>query len=126
DEYLRQGFDSIFLRSISPYGFAMKTAKHSLRSIKEFLKFYREALDYIISINKKGTYFAEVYAQILLTKILTPFASGYVDLQSPDGAGIGVVVYNYDGDVYASDESRMLAEMGDSEFRLGNVHQNTY
>jgi radical SAM protein with 4Fe4S-binding SPASM domain len=37
-----------------------------------------------------------------------------------------VAVYNYDGNVYASDESRMLAEMGDERFRLGNVHSNTY
>jgi len=37
-----------------------------------------------------------------------------------------VVVYNYDGDVHASDESRMLAEMGDQRFRLGNVHVDDY
>ena len=34
--------------------------------------------------------------------------------------------YNYDGDVYASDEGRMLAEMGDATFKLGNVHTNAY
>ena len=35
-------------------------------------------------------------------------------------------VYNYDGDVYAADEGRMLAEMGDTSFRLGNVHADSY
>src|SRR5262249_50953756 len=65
-------------------------------------------------------------ARILLTKILTPFSTSYVDLQSPAGAGISVAVYNYDGDVYASDESRMLAEMGDLQFRLGNVDRDDY
>jgi hypothetical protein len=30
------------------------------------------------------------------------------------------------GDVYASDEGRMLAEMGDRSFKLGNVHTHTY
>ena len=40
---------------------------------------------------------------------------------SPAGIGLGALVYNYDGDVYASDEGRMLAEMGDHTFRLGNV-----
>jgi radical SAM protein with 4Fe4S-binding SPASM domain len=63
---------------------------------------------------------------MLLQKILTPYPIGFVDLQSPAGAGFGVVVYNYDGDVYASDESRMLAEMGDKSFRMGNVHENSY
>jgi radical SAM protein with 4Fe4S-binding SPASM domain len=58
--------------------------------------------------------------------MLTPFATGYVDLQSPTGAGIGAVAYNYDGGVYASDEARMLAAMGDESFKLGDVQANTF
>jgi uncharacterized protein len=92
----------------------------------EFLKFYSEGLDYILELNRKGVQMTEIYAKILLTKILTPFPTYYTDLQSPSGAGIGAVVYNYDGDVYAADEARMLAEMGDKSFRLGNVHSNSY
>ena len=42
-------------------------------------------------------------------------------MQTPAGIVNGVVVYNYDGYVYASDESRMLAEYGDYTFRLGHV-----
>jgi uncharacterized protein len=126
DEYVRNDFQSIFLRSLSPYGFALKTAKHTGYTGEDFLRFYREAFDYILELNRQGINLVETYAQILLTRILTPFSTGYVDLQSPAGAGIGVAVYNYDGDVYASDESRMLAEMNDEQFRLGNVHANTY
>ncbi|HEX2122603.1 MAG TPA: SPASM domain-containing protein, partial [Thermoanaerobaculia bacterium] len=95
-------------------------------SMREFLDFYVRALDHIIELNANGTFLMETYAQLLLTRILTPFATGYVDLQSPAGAGIGAVVYNYDGNVYASDESRMLAEMDDPRFRLGNVHRDSY
>ncbi len=40
--------------------------------------------------------------------------------------GIMAIAYNYDGDVYSSDEGRMLAEMGDNTFRMGNVHQSSY
>jgi radical SAM protein with 4Fe4S-binding SPASM domain len=61
----------------------------------------------------------------VLQKILTPEGTGYVDLQSPSGAGLNVLIYNYDGDVYATDESRMLAEMGDTTFRLGSVLGNS-
>jgi His-Xaa-Ser system radical SAM maturase HxsB len=125
DEYVRQGFHSIFLRPISPYGFAVKTKKKTGYQLDAFLSFYRTGLAHILDINKKGYDLAEVYAKILLTKILTPYGTGYVDLQSPAGAGINVLVYNYDGDVYATDESRMLAEMGDHTFRLGNVRQHT-
>jgi radical SAM protein with 4Fe4S-binding SPASM domain len=58
--------------------------------------------------------------------MLTNEEPGYVDLASPARIGIGALVYNYDGDVYASDEGRMLAEMGDRTFRLGNVHEHSY
>jgi uncharacterized protein len=126
DEYVRLGLDTIFLRPISPYGFAIKTQLKTGYERQAFLDFYVRALDRIIALNRDGTFFVETYSQLLLRKIFTPFATGYVDLQSPAGAGIAVAVYNYDGDVYATDESRMLAEMGDQSFRLGNVHADTY
>src|SRR2546423_1572698 len=126
NEYVKNDFQSIFLRSLSPYGFALKTAKNIGYTGEDFLLFYKEAFDYILELNRQGINLVETYAQILLTRILTPFSTGYVDLQSPAGAGIGVAVYNYDGDVYATDESRMLAEMGEEQFKLGNVHQNSY
>jgi His-Xaa-Ser system radical SAM maturase HxsB len=126
DEYVRQGFHSIFLRPISPYGFAVKTKHKTGYQLDAFLNFYRIGLAHIIQLNENGYDLAEVYAKILLTKILTPYGTGFVDLQSPAGAGINVLVYNYDGDVYATDESRMLAEMGDYTFRLGNVHTHSH
>lgn len=126
DEYLRLDLSSIFLRCLSPYGFAVKTARAIGYSADDFIAFYKTALGRIIEVNRAGHHFPETYATIILQKILTPFPQGYVDLQSPAGAGIGVVVYNYDGEVYASDESRMLAEMGDTNLRLGNVLEKSY
>ena len=122
DEYVRLDFHSIFLRPISPYGFALKTRSKTGYEMECFLKFYKEGLSYILGLNRSGYRLAEIYAQILLTKILTPHSTGYVDLQSPAGEAWNVLVYNYDGDVFASDEARMLAEMRDWTFRLGNVH----
>jgi His-Xaa-Ser system radical SAM maturase HxsB len=126
DEYVRLGFKSIFLRPISPYGFAVKTQARTGYEVEPFLKFYKTGLDYIIKLNRQGVDLAEVFAKILLIKMLTPFPTRFVDLQSPAGAGISVVVYNYDGDIYATDEARMLAEMGDTHFRLGNVRTNDF
>jgi len=125
DEYVRRNFHSIFLRPISPYGFAVKTHRKIGYEMERFLKFYKDGLKHILDINRGGYRIAEVYTQILLTKILTPHSTRYVDMQSPAGEAWNVLVYNYDGDVYASDESRMLAEMNDRTFRLGNVHSDT-
>ena len=126
DEYVRLGFDHIVLRPLSPYGFAVKTKLKTGYDTDAYLRFYERTLAYVIEMNRGGRFFVEGFSQLLLTKILTPFATGYVDLQSPAGAGISAAVYNYDGDVYVSDEARMLAEMGDKTFRLGSVHSDTY
>jgi His-Xaa-Ser system radical SAM maturase HxsB len=126
DEYVRQGFKGIFLRPLSPYGFAVKTKWYKAYDAKEWLDFYFAGLDYILTLNRAGYAFTEFYAATILAKMLTPFEPGFVDLRSPAGIGIAAIVYNYDGDVYASDESRMLAEMGDKTLRIGNVHRNRY
>jgi His-Xaa-Ser system radical SAM maturase HxsB len=126
DEYVRQGFSEIFLRSMSPYGFAVRSTRRIGYETDHFLDFYRRGLDHILSLNKNGVVFRETFASIALRRMLTPYPTGYVDLQSPAGTGFGALVYNYNGNVYASDEGRMLAEMNDETFCLGNVHQNTW
>lgn len=125
DEYLRQGLTSIFLRPINPYGYA--AAESDLQyTAAEWLEFYKKALGYIITLNMKGIRIREEYTALLLRRMLTPFGTGYVDLQSPAGLGISAVVFNHDGRVYPSDESRMLAEMGDQRFCLGSLQTDSY
>lgn len=126
DEYLRLGFDGIFLRTLSPYGFAIKTKKFLSYDTERWLDFYKEGLEYIIKLNKSGIRFVEQYSSLVLAKMLTSTDPGFVDLMNPAGAGIAAIVFNYDGSVYASDESRMLAEMGDQTFRLGNILEQSY
>lgn len=126
DEYVRLGFRSIFLRPVSPYGFAVRNERKNRYETEQFLAFYKQALDHIIDYNQQGYVFSEDYATILLRKILTPFPIGYVDLSSPAGAITNAIVFNYDGAVYASDESRMLAEMHDYTFQLGNLDTHSY
>lgn len=126
EEYLLQGFNSIFLRPISPFGFAVRNERKNKYDTNRFLDFYKKALDKIIGHNLEGHFFREEYAAIILRKILTPFPVGYVDLQSPAGMVNNVIVFNYDGKVYATDESRMLAEMKDYTFQLGDLETSTY
>ena len=124
EEYFNLGFQGIFLRNISPYGFALRTDTSKYET-GNFLSFYKKALDRILEYNFSGHYFTEDLAKIFLTKILTPFNVGFVDLQSPAGLINGVIVFNYDGGVYATDESRMLAEQKDFTFKLGTL-DNSY
>jgi His-Xaa-Ser system radical SAM maturase HxsB len=123
DEYRRLGFHSISLRPLSPYGFARKTGARNGYPIADFLGFYEVALDHLLAVNRSGYILEETYGRMLLAQLLTPFSHGYVDLRSPCGAGLGSVVYDYDGAVYPSDEARMLASMGDRTFAMGRVDQ---
>lgn len=126
DEYLRLGLDGIFLRPLSPYGFAIKTGQFHKYHAKEWLAFWKRGLHYLLEVNKSGRHFPEFYSALIVRRMLSDEPIGYVDLRSPAGIGLGALVYNYDGTVFASDEARMLAEMGDRTFELGNVRDHTY
>jgi len=121
DTYAALGFRSIALRPVSPFGLAVRGRSPVGCTVEEYLRLYRMAVEHLIDRNLSGLMMEESYATLLLTKILTPFPTSYVDLQSPAAAGSNVRVYNYDGGVYVSDEARMLAEMGDDRFRMGSV-----
>ena len=127
DEYVKIGFDSIFIRMLNPLGSAYRNWESIGYTIETFVSAYKMALDYIIQLNKAGIYFKEIFATILLTKILTPFCTKYVDLQSPAGVGISGVIYDINGDVFISDEARMLNRTdNDKTFCIGNVNNHSY
>jgi His-Xaa-Ser system radical SAM maturase HxsB len=126
DVYAELGLRGIFLRPISPYGFALRRRGGAGYEVSQWLEFYEAGLARIAELCSQGVPMIEIYASIIARKMLTNTDPGYVDLTSPAGIGIGAIVYNYDGDVYASDEGRMLAEMGDRTFKLGNVNDSSY
>lgn len=126
DSYVRLGFDTISLRSLTPLGCANKNWEEIGYSPEEFLEFYKNAFEYILEINKKGYYLKEGLASIFLRKILDGIATNYMELRSPCGAAIGQIAYYYDGNIYTCDEGRMLAEMGNPAFHLGSIGRDDY
>lgn len=126
DEYVRHGFAAIFLRSLSPFGYAIQSQSYQRYGSEQWLDFYRQSLDYILRLNQAGTLFVEQFTALLLQKMLTPYGTGFVNLQSPAGMGIAGIVYNYNGEVYPSDEARMKAAMGDRIFCMGNLLTDSY
>jgi His-Xaa-Ser system radical SAM maturase HxsB len=125
DEYVRRGFRSIFLRNLSPYGFAARSLIRRY-DVDDWVAFYKRGLSHVLDLNRRGYPMREELTSILLQKIFSPSGASYVDLQSPAGIGIGAIVYNYDGAIYASDEGRMLAEMDDDSFRLGHLDNDSF
>lgn len=123
--YFSLGFDSVFIRPLTPLGKASLNWNDIGYSAAEFLEFYYAALDEVIHINKTKGYIKENHAGILLSRIGGNFVN-YMELRSPCGAGIGQIAYYADGNIFTCDEGRMLHEMGDSSFKLGNVFENSF
>lgn len=125
DLYVSLGIRNLFLRPLNPFGFIMKTWKAVGYDQEDFLRFYEQALDYIIDLNRDGVQIIEGTAALFLKKMLTPDDPNFVDLRSPIGAGTGQIAYNYDGTIFPSDEGRMVDAMGDPIFALGRLGEMT-
>jgi uncharacterized protein len=126
DTYVGLGCRALFLRPVDPFGFADKTGHRIEYPRSDYMDFYRNATDYIIELNKQGVEILERFAAIFLTKILGGEDPNFLDIRNPCGAGIGQIAYNYDGKVFTCDEGRMLHEMGDSTFLIGDVATTSY
>lgn len=126
EAYEKHGLPGIFLRPLTPLGFAQANWDSVGYSPSEYLSFYKKAFERILKINRDGTVFPEFLATYFLKKILHGYGDNYMELRSPCGASMGQMSYYYDGSVYTCDEGRMISESGDRAFRLGDVFHNTY
>lgn len=115
DEYVKQGFETIWLKPINKLGYAKKAWQEISYSAEDYLEFWKKSMDYIIKINKKRT-LRENYTLIILKKILSKKGYNFTDMQSPCGAAIGQLAYNHKGDVYTCDEGRLY-----DIFKLGTI-----
>lgn len=126
DEYINLGMESIFIRPLTKLGKADNNWKKIGYEAEEFLEFYKKTLEYILEKNREGIFLSEGHSNIFLKKILLHQPVNYMELRSPCGGAIGQLAYYYDGNIYTCDEGRMLSEMGDDSFKVGNVYTDNY
>ncbi|GLQ30747.1 His-Xaa-Ser system radical SAM maturase HxsB [Litoribrevibacter albus] len=116
---LELGLNDLFVRPISPYGFAGHTFEYS---ISDYMRFYSELMASVIDLNLSGRRLTEHSAAIHLKRIFNPGFSHYADLKSPSGFLFNSLLFNYDGKVYGSDEARMLQRVAtDVDLSFGHV-----
>jgi len=123
DAYRVNGINNLYIRPLTPLGLAKSKWKKIGYTADEYINFYNEVIDYILELWKAGEHIYETTASIYLRRILLNESVSHTEFRSPCGAGIGQLAINYDGMVYTCDEGRMLANMGDSMFRVGTVDQ---
>jgi len=126
DEYIKTGFDNIFIRPLSPFGLQRQTLNIIGYRAEEFIDFYKKSMDYILKLNLEGKLFVERNAYYALKKILKNEDANYLEMRSPCGAGIGQMAFNYDGGIFTCDEGRMVERMGYENFKLGDVYNNNF
>ena len=123
DEYIKLGLNSVHLRFLNKLGIAKKRWNNIGYSIKEYLSFWKQAINHIEELKKQGGKINERMASIMVSKIKNETDPCYLDLRSPCGAAIGQLTYNYNGEIYTCDEARMIEE---DLFLLGNVKTDKY
>ena len=126
DEYACLGLEDVFIRPLSPIGYARNSWGVIGYTAEEFTAFYRESLEYMLKLNRTGVPVREKMAVMLLEKIIGFRDSGYLDMRCPCGATVGQIAYNHNGDIYTCDEGRMVAWEGDELFKIGNVFKDSY
>jgi len=124
DTYVKLWQDWIFLRWLNPYGFAAAEINELAYESEDWIEFYKKSLDYIIELNKNWTYFSESITRVYLQKIFNSKDPAFMDIRSPSWIATWCIAYNFDGKIYASDESRMLWRMWDDSFFMTEVTDN--
>ncbi len=113
------GIFDLFVRPVSPYGF-VKNGIFDEYSIIEYMGFYTQLLNEIQKENNKGMPFVEHSAAIHIKRVFRQGFSSYADLKSPSGMFLNCILFNYDGKIYGSDESRMLQKVHKNlDFSIG-------
>jgi len=121
DEYLRLGLVRIQVGPLDKTGRA-KTHWNKVGYLpEEFLSFYERALDYIISLNKKGIGVYEKGAFLFLSHMLNYQRPRYHNLDL-----LMRLAYNWDGGIYGSDEARMIANSGEETLKFGSVERDSF
>jgi His-Xaa-Ser system radical SAM maturase HxsB len=100
------GVSELFVRQLSPYGFAKKKYNEHY-TIDEYFLFYRKFIKHLIE-NYNHLGLVEATFKIHIQKIMDPQFNSYIDLKSPTGYLLNALVYDYSGKVFGSDEARMI------------------
>jgi uncharacterized protein len=112
DEYVKLGLKKIWVKPVNRLGLAMEN-KDIVVGADDFLRFYKDSVDYIV---ENSLIIVENYSLLLLKKILTKDNVNFTDLQSPCGAAIDQLAYDYNGKIYTCDEGRQF-----EVFNVGEV-----
>lgn len=118
--YRELGFSSIFLRPVNYMGFARKKHKSLSQEVDEWNRFFLEAMEILLDVNDEQ-YFEEFYTATVLRQLFGSETSGFVDYRSPANFLGDNLIIDFDGQIYPSDEARMLSRVRQVDLALGTL-----
>lgn len=123
DTFSGLGLTSIFLRPINYQGFARKRHEASRETHSGWADYHRAFVRRLIERNwtDRSQVLEETYLSICLRRIFQPGAERHVDLRNPNPMGVDYLVVDYDGQLYPTDEARMLSRSGIIDLSLGRI-----
>jgi len=120
DEYLKLGQESVFFKPFRASGRALKSIDNLEMKPEDFFNFWKEGIEYCISLNKKGIKIRELNTIYFITNILSPHRKSMCH-RRPCGAGLSILSYNSDGTINGCDATR-----GQGFLDLGHVDEDDY
>lgn len=116
DEYIKMGCDVFLSRPVNPIGRANN--KKDIIKAEDFFEFWKDAIEYLITLSEKGSEVYDAMAQRMLRNMLTPYRP-YMCMRRPCGAGISQLSFTCDGSIHACDLSKSIPE-----FKIGTVNNS--
>ena len=123
EAFASRGLNSIYLRPINYQGFARKRHPHARDLNADWRRYHEDFVWTLIARNwaDRTVVLEESYFSLLLRRIFRPGQDRHVDLRNPNPVGRDYVVIDYDGQVYPTDEARMLTRSGVIDLAIGDV-----
>ncbi len=121
DEYISRGFNSMAARPMSVAGMAKERWNNIGYDSEEFLEFWKKYFEYVMEINRKGKFFFDEDAMMIIKKATKSSICRNSCFNKPCGIGTIQCAYSYNGDIYTCDAAR-----ANKMFKIGNVKEDTY
>lgn len=123
DAFAERGLTAIFLRPINYQGFARKRHPQARQQGEQWRAYYECFLTALIARNwvDRSRVLEETYFSLCLRRVLQPGHDRHVDLRNPNPLGRDYIVVDHDGQVYPTDEARMLSRAGVIDLAIGDI-----
>lgn len=119
--FASRGLGSVFLRRVNYQGFARK--KYGFDpSLQDWTQYYRRFVRTLVAYNATADRpLEEYYLTHTLRRILQNGHHNHVNLRNPNWLGVDYLVVDFDGQLYPTDEARMVSRVGQIDLSIGSL-----